>query len=245
MLFAILLACAPARAQTRPVVDHEYDAQGNLTKATDALGRVTLMNYNALNRLRRTVQPAPGAGQSTLVIDSAYNPAGHLTAVTDPRLLATRYTTTGLGDLTQQDSPDTGTTLHTFDAAGNLKTRKDARNWTTRYSYDALNRVTQARYGGNSVIRFFYDEGGNGLGRLTRMVDPSPITTVWIDDNHGRVLSRGQTIGTGTASRTTGPLAIGEILRRALGGHDDRLGNIRQDPGLSPAPGLERDTNCL
>ncbi len=112
--------------QTRPVVDDEYDAQGSLTKTTDALGRATLMNYDALNRLRETTQSAPAAGQPTPIIGTSYNPAGQLTAVTDPRLLATRYTTTGFGDLTKQVSPDTDTTIHTFEAAGNLKTRKDA-----------------------------------------------------------------------------------------------------------------------
>lgn len=185
-----------------PVVDYEYDAQGNLTKTTDALGRVTLMSYDALNRLRQTTQPAPDVGQPAPIIDTAYNPAGQMTAVTDPRLLATHYTTTGLGDVTEQDSPDTGTTLYTFDAAGNLETREDARGWTTQYTYDALNRVTQIRYGDNTATRFFYDEGSNGLGRLTRMLDPGSITTAWTYDIHGRVLTRTQTIGTGTGSRT-------------------------------------------
>jgi YD repeat-containing protein len=47
-----------------------------------------------------------------------------------------------LGDLTQQVSPDTSTTVQTYDSGGNLKTKTDARNKTGTYSYDALNRVT-------------------------------------------------------------------------------------------------------
>ena len=82
ILFAVLWAGTAARAQTGPVMDYEYDAQGNPTKTTDALGRVTSMNYDALNRLHQTVQPAPDAGQRAPIIDTAYNPAGHLTAVT-------------------------------------------------------------------------------------------------------------------------------------------------------------------
>ena len=48
----------------------------------------------------------------------------------------------GLGNLTQQASPDTGTTTSTYDAAGNLLTQTDAKSQTTTYAYDALNRVT-------------------------------------------------------------------------------------------------------
>ena len=64
-----------------------------------------------------------------------------LISVTDPKNLQTTYTYNALGDLKQQGSPDTGTTINTFDSGGNLKTSKDARNKTTTYTYDAANRV--------------------------------------------------------------------------------------------------------
>jgi RHS repeat-associated protein len=197
-----LLPAAYAQGSTRPVVSYEYDAQGNLKKSTDALGRATQFNYDALNRLRQTTQPAPATGQPTPVIGTTFNPAGQLTAVTDPRSLVTSYTSSGLGDVTRQVSPDTGTTDHTYDAAGNLKTRKDARGRTTTYAYDALNRLTSATYGDATVTNFFYDEGTNGAGRLTRITDPGPISTSWTYDINGRVLTRTQTIGSGTGART-------------------------------------------
>jgi YD repeat-containing protein len=42
-----------------------------------------------------------------------------LASVTDPRSLVTDYTVDTLGNLTQQSSPDTGSTVNTYDAAGN------------------------------------------------------------------------------------------------------------------------------
>ena len=75
--------------------------------------------------------------------------------MSDPRSLVTGYTVDGLGNLTQQVSPDTGTTTNTYDAAGNLLTQTDAKGQTTTYAYDALNRVTLITFhdGSKQAIR--------------------------------------------------------------------------------------------
>ena len=46
-------------AQNRPVTNFTYDANGNLTSTTDALGRITSLNYDTLNRLTKVTQPKP------------------------------------------------------------------------------------------------------------------------------------------------------------------------------------------
>ncbi len=48
-----------AWAQNRPVTNFQYDANGNLTSTTDALGRVTSQTYDTLNRLTKITQPKP------------------------------------------------------------------------------------------------------------------------------------------------------------------------------------------
>ena len=183
-----------AWAQNRPVTNFAYDANGNLTSTTDALGRVTSQTYDALNRLKTVTQPKPISTAPNPVTQFGVNGLDQLTSMTDARSLVTSYSVTGLGDLTQQVSPDTGTTINTYDAAGNLKTSKDARGQTTTYTYDGINRLTQAKYGDGTITYYYYDEGSNGVGHLTRMVDPGPITTTWTYTPQGRVASKSQAI---------------------------------------------------
>ena len=136
------------------------------------------------------------------MIQLEFNGRDDLTKVIDPRTLSTTYGVTGLSDVTTQTSPDTGVTTRTFDVAGNVKTSRDARGRTTTYTYDALHRLTQAAYGDSTLSTYVYDQGANGVGRLTSMTDPGPITTSWTYTAMGRVATKVQTIGTGTAART-------------------------------------------
>lgn len=177
---------------------YTYDANGNLTGITDPLNRQTANTYDALNRLNRVTNPDGG------IIQYGYDGLDQLTQVTDPRNLVTRYSRDGLGNLNQQTSPDTGVTGHSYDEAGNLKTRTDAKGQTARYSYDALNRLTAIDYsGGTSTqsITYQYDQGANGLGHLTQIVDATG-TTAYSYDRHGRLTA--ETRQTPSATYTTG-----------------------------------------
>lgn len=200
VLAALTFFTPTALAQLRPTQSFTYDASGNLTGSTNALGHSTQFTWDALGRPRLTTQPAPASGQPNPTIRTDFNSAGFLTRVTDPRSLATTYTSTGLGDVTSLVSPDTGSTTSTYDAAGNLKTRKDARGRTTTYTYDALNRLIQALYADGTSTALFYDESG-AVEQLTRIVDPG-VTSTFTYDLHGRVLTRTQTVLNGTTPLT-------------------------------------------
>jgi RHS repeat-associated protein len=191
-----------AWAQNRPVTNFTYDPNGNLTSTTDALGRVTSESYDALNRLRSVTQPKPTPSDPNPVTQFGVDGLDQLTSVTDARSLATSYTVNGLGNLTQQVSPDTGTTINTFDTAGNVLTSKDARGKKTTYTYDGINRLIQAKYSDGTITYYYYDEGANGVGHLTRVVDPGPVTTTWTYTTQGRVASKTQQLTAGGATRT-------------------------------------------
>ncbi|HZR03992.1 MAG TPA: RHS repeat-associated core domain-containing protein [Burkholderiales bacterium] len=192
---------------TTEITQYGYDTQGNLTSLTDALGKITTQQYDALNRLIKTIEPAAsgaGAGGNT---QYAYDGLDQLTQVTDPRNLATTYTLDGLARLTTQVSPDTGTTTKTFDAAGNVLTQTDARNVVASFTYDALNRLTQATYtppGGSGIaavtLTYSYDAGTYGKGKLTGFTDPSGSTS-YVYDQKGRLTSETRTIA-GVTSAT-------------------------------------------
>ena len=165
---------------------YSYDPNGNLLAAIDALANARNYAYDVLNRLVQATDPNGGITTNT------YDLLDHLTAVTDPRGLKTTYTWNGLDEETAVASPDSGTTMQTFDPAGNVATSTDARGMTTTYSHDALNRPISATYADGKTVTWGYDQGTNGVGHLTRMIDTSG-QTAWTYEPHGRQLTQKQT----------------------------------------------------
>jgi len=185
---------------TPPVVNYEYDAQGNPTKAIVAPGvsgfnLTTQASYDALSRIKDTTDPKLGKTQLQ------YDGGDRTTQVTDPRNLVTQYPRDGLGQATQLISPDTGTASHTYDAAGNLKTRTDSRGVLATHSYDALNRLTQSVFSksgmASQTFGWVYDQSGAGFaygsGRLTSTTHPAGGTQ-YSYDAQGRLVSDTQVI---------------------------------------------------
>src|SRR5262249_9146870 len=69
----------------------------------------------------------------------------------------------------------------------------DAKGQVTTYTYDALNRVTSITYQGNLTHTFQYDQGIDGVGRLTRIAEPNS-TTQYVYNQKGRLTSETRTI---------------------------------------------------
>ena len=181
-----------AQSQT---TEYGYDDQGNVTSVKDPLNQTRSSQYDALNRLKQVTDPSPGLG----VTQYGYNGLDALTKVTDPRSIETNYTVDGLGNLTLQSSPDTGNTENTYDEAGNLHTQKDAKNQTNTYTYDALNRVMQITFQDGSKQTYAYDQGTNGIGRLSSITETDAamqVTSViaYAYEPHGRVTSETRTV---------------------------------------------------
>jgi RHS repeat-associated protein len=164
-----------------------YDDEGNLVLATDQRQYKTRHEYDALGRLRSSLQDVDGVAARA---QYAYDVEGRVTQVLDPNNLPTVYRYNGFGDLERQESPDTGVTRSTYDEAGNLKTRIDSRNITATYGYDALNRLVSVSYPDSSRnVNFSYDTAPAEcpetdrfhIGRLARMTDASGITLYCYD----------------------------------------------------------------
>jgi len=181
------------------ITSYAYDNQGNVTSITDPLNRVTVNAYDALNRMKQVTDPATG------VTGYGYDGLDQLVSVSDPRSNTTGYTLDGLGNLAAQSSPDTGTTANTQDAAGNLITSTDATGQSTSYTYDALNRVTRIVYNqatGTQLkqLDYVYDQGANGIGRLTSITETSAASAVLLTmtygyDPQGRIVNETRAIG--------------------------------------------------
>jgi RHS repeat-associated protein len=191
-----------AQGQT---TDYAYDPNSNLTGITDPLSHVTAYSYDPLNRLMQAIDAKGGA------TDYGYDALDHLTGVTDPRDLTTSYLWDALDDQTGVNSPDSGATSRTFDAAGNVASSTDARGLTTTYQYDPLNRPVLAIYADGGTVTWQYDQGANGVGRLTTMIDLSGRTD-WIYDQHGRVLTKAQATGGMTFTTAMSYDAAGRLM---------------------------------
>lgn len=130
----------------------QYDAVGNLTRLTDALGQVFTFTYDANDRL--IARDAPGTeADLTLEYDA-------------------------LGRLWRRTAGGVVTTLG-FDAVGRLSSRADrvdGRTFTSTYAYDAFNRLTELTYPRTSGTgrRVAYSYGGAG-GRLTQVTQNGAI----------------------------------------------------------------------
>ncbi|MCG8049403.1 MAG: RHS repeat protein [Candidatus Thiodiazotropha endolucinida] len=164
-----------------------YDAEGKITRVTDANLNPTAQTYDALDRLKQQTDALDGTTQYT------YDAQDNLTSVTDPNGLTTTYDYDGLGNLISQTSPDTGTTTYTYDEAGNRLTQTDARGITVSYSYDALNRLTHISYPDTSLnVTYNYDQGTDGIGKLTSIVDANG-TTNYTYNTYGDLVTQTRT----------------------------------------------------
>ena len=164
---------------------YAYDADGNPTKTTDPLERVTTRVFDALDRLERVTDPARG------VTATAYDPQNHPVTVTDPNGNSTDYAYDGFGDVIETDSPDSGIAVSHYDADGNLVQRIDAAGNVTKNAYDALDRPISTDYPGATAenVAYTYDQasGDFGIGRLTTVAD-AVGTAKYVYDQRGNLL---------------------------------------------------------
>lgn len=138
---------------------YEYDANGQLVKKIDSLGKITSYTYDS----QGNVNIENRSDGSNVVYN--YNAFGQLISVKDPKGNTTTYTYDGLGQRLSTNSPDTGLTKYQYDVDGNLSTLTRANNIITTYSYDALNRRIKAQ-SGNQIQTWVYDNCSNGIGQL-------------------------------------------------------------------------------
>lgn len=185
--------------------DLTYDIAGNLESVTDPLGRVGNSGYDALGRLRQSIQNVGGTGEQRAQTSMSYDAVDNLTAVIDPKGLTTHYEYNGLGNLVRLVSPDTGTATYGYDAAGNRTRQVDARGVETQYQYDALGRLTNIGFPTpGAAIGIAYDTVPSecpagetfAIGRVSQLTDASGATR-YCHDPRGNVARKIQMVAGG------------------------------------------------
>jgi RHS repeat-associated protein len=187
-----------------------YDANGALNTSTDALGRVTDGDVDALGRLSQIIANLNNKATDQATTKFQYDTRNNLTAVIDPKGLTTGYTYDGLDNLRQLSSPDSGVTSYGYDAAGNRVSKLDARGITTTYNYDALSRLT-GQLGPTVAQNAYFDYdlptsdclGGEtfDVHRLAQIRDESGSTR-YCYDRLGNLVRKVQGVSGGTTLTT-------------------------------------------
>jgi YD repeat-containing protein len=141
---AIAAALVPS-ASTDETNSFHYDAAGNLTSSTDALGHSESSTYDGNgNKLRFT-------NKNGATWTYVYNAAGQLSSETSPLVALTSTSTDANGNLLAGGTGNLSVmTLFTYDALGNLLARYEApgrpEGHSTNYQYDALGRQVKVFY---------------------------------------------------------------------------------------------------
>lgn len=101
-----------------------------------------------------------------------YGPFGHLAWAQDNRGLATGFLTDAYGRLLVHLDPDSGTTNNTYNGFDELKTVTDPALHLRSYFHDAFGRLDHIE-DDQGVTRWKYDQGANGLGRISETISPT------------------------------------------------------------------------
>ncbi len=139
-----------------PVTQSTYDKAGNVLTVTDANGHVTTNTYDALNRLKTTIQKPDANAAHDILVTTEYDSAGNRTAVIDGKSQRTEFTYDGLNrNLTVKD-PALKVVTFTYDAV-NKTARVDSETHRTEYTYDGRHRLEDVTYIGRTADNRHYD----------------------------------------------------------------------------------------
>ncbi|HEU5100423.1 MAG TPA: hypothetical protein VFU22_15450, partial [Roseiflexaceae bacterium] len=172
-----------------------YDGQARTITSTDAAGKQTVTEFDALGRLigeqtsnlaprqyaydgdGRLVTVSEGSGADVRTTTLAYNPSGWPASSTDPLGGTTSFVYDAAGRVTRQTLPTGHALFFSYDAAGNRVGATDAQGISTSFEYDSQNRlIAQTRDPAGRAVRseYTYDAADNlleqiedaGMGRL-------------------------------------------------------------------------------
>ncbi len=152
-----------------------YDECGNRIESIDPNSNSTLYEYDALNRLTKTIDAEGGITENTYYLD------GKLKTIKDPNYNVTRYEYDAANFLTKTIYPDSSYEEYVPDANSNIISKRTRRGELITYTYDALNRITAKECASYTPVSYAYDI----RSRITSITGAEPVSYEY--DNLGRV----------------------------------------------------------
>ena len=189
-----------------------YDAQGDLTSATNPLGQTMAMSYSAAGVLSGFTEPlgngttissnregdptkvtAPDGSSSSIT----YSAAGLITSKTDRRGVPVSFGYDAGDKLTAEMMPDGSVNTFTYDAHHDLLSATNATG-TTTFTYDSSNRITSVAYPNGLGVAYTYDPDG----LVSTMTTTDGYEVAYHYDTAGRLGSVTDTGGTKLSAYT-------------------------------------------
>ncbi|HTM07264.1 MAG TPA: FG-GAP-like repeat-containing protein, partial [Verrucomicrobiae bacterium] len=169
-----------------------FDAFGRVAEVQEVTAietYVTTYDYDAADSL---IHSQNHLGHNTSI---KYDLLGRKAAMCDPNM--------GAGpNAASCDTTTPGAWTYEYDNAGNLISQKDAKNQTLIYDYDKKSRLKHKTLSAGTIT-FTYDQGTNGIGRLTQVDDLGGLVTTFSYDSMGRVIQAGRAFDGGAPHTLT------------------------------------------
>ncbi|WP_193222194.1 RHS repeat-associated core domain-containing protein [Alkalilimnicola sp. S0819] len=143
------------------VTQYTYDAQGNLTRMVEAVGkpaeRTTTFTYDQHGQ-RLTQTKAGDARTATARTSYTYDAWGNLTSRTDPEGYTVRLVAhDAMGNALAMDDERGKRWRRSFDASGKLTAQINPLGQSTRYAYDRSGKLVSITDAAQNTIRYTYD----------------------------------------------------------------------------------------
>ena len=140
----------PGRADPLGAAEtYSYDGDSNRTGWTDRRGKVTIYQYDALNR-RTFAGFAQNGSNYESTINDTWDSGNRLTEAVDSISGTIMRVFDGLDNLTDEQTPQ-GEVTYTYDAASRRTSMTVVGQNAVSYTYDNANRLTQVAQGASAV----------------------------------------------------------------------------------------------
>ncbi|MHB8507353.1 MAG: RHS repeat-associated core domain-containing protein [Candidatus Dormibacteria bacterium] len=207
-----------AKTTTFAYADHA-DKTGQ-RRLTDALGNITVYDYDKMGRVVKITDPLAGTqvftyddasnllskvDQGGNTTSNTYDADGDKTVETGPLGLVRSWTYNSLGEITRVVDPDGATTNLAYDGNGNLTSTSNPLGDTSNISYDGSGQPTSITDFGGGVTTQAYDSNGD----VVSVASPLAHTRHYSYDGLGRVTGRTEPDG---AAYAYGYDASGNLL---------------------------------
>jgi len=212
------------------VTTDQYDPNQNLVRSTDADHHTTTYGYDADNERTSTTRP------DGTTLATGYDANGNVITTTDALSRTTVYVYDALNRRGGTTDPLGRTTASIYDPAGNRTSTINALGRTTVYIYDAANQQTAVGQADGSVLTTAYDAAGNPI----TTTDALGKQTIYGYDSLNRVITTTDPLGRSTyasydlaGNRTSLTDALGRVTTY---GYDalDRTSAITYSDGATP-----------
>ena len=170
------------------VIYYKYDLVGNRIAEIDRYGNETQYEYDAFNRLVRTIYPAIIGQADRPHTETLYDCLDHPIAETDARGFVTKKSYNVRGKITSIQHPDGQLEQSHYHLDGTLAKKIASNGTTTHFTYDCFGKLlSEKAYSASGQFLYETHHTYNSFHK-TSSTDAEGITTYFTYDGAGRLI---------------------------------------------------------